>query len=103
MHDHAALLAAGRSDIPLGVYVVEPRWFQPGPLGLSAMGEHRWRFLWQSLMTLERNLRPLGQRLHIAFGEPENVLPELVQQHQVNQLIRTRQPGTEEASQWQGL
>ena len=103
MHDNAALLAAGRSDMLLCVYVVEPRWFQPGPLGLSAMGEHRWRFLWQSLMTLERNLRPLGQRLHIAFGEPEKVLTELIQQHQINQVIRTRQPGTEEADQLQGL
>jgi len=37
------------------------------------MGGHRWRFLWQSLMVLECNLRQLAQRVHIAYGEPETL------------------------------
>ncbi|AOY89181.1 deoxyribodipyrimidine photolyase [Marinobacter salinus] len=101
LHDNAALLAASKSDMVLCVYVVDPRWFQPGPLQSKAMGDHRWRFLWQSLMALERTLRPLGQRLHIAFGEPESVIPALVQAHGIQRVIRSRQPGTDEARQWQ--
>ncbi|MDV3504318.1 DASH family cryptochrome [Marinobacter sp. M-5] len=103
LHDNAALLAASRSDMLLCVYVVDPRWFKPGPLQSKAMGKHRWRFLWQSLMSLERSLRPLGQRLHIAFGEPEQVIPQLVREYRINRVIRSRQPGTEEAAQWQGI
>lgn len=103
LHDNTAMLAASRSDMLLLVYVVDPRWFKPGPLQSRAMGSHRWRFLWQSLMALEKSLRPLGQRLHIAFGEPETVIPELVQQYAVSRVIRSRQPGTEEAGQWQSL
>jgi cryptochrome len=103
LHDNAAMLAASRSDMLLFVYVVDPRWFKPGPLQCRAMGSHRWRFLWQSLMTLEKSLRPLGQRLHITFGEPETVLPELAQNFSIDRIIRSRQPGTEEAGQWQSV
>lgn len=103
LHDNAALLAASKSDLLLCVYVVDPRWFQPGPLQSKAMGRHRWRFLWQSLITLERNLRHLGQRLHIAFGEPEKVIPNLAHEHRMARVIRSRQPGTREAGQWQAV
>ncbi|MCM0614150.1 DASH family cryptochrome [Marinobacter sediminum] len=103
LHDNAALLAASKSDMLLCVYVVDTRWFQSGPLQSKAMGDHRWRFLWQSLMALERSLRPLGQRLHIAYGEPERVIPELVHSHRIERVIRSRQPGTTEARQWQAI
>ncbi|WP_286221540.1 DASH family cryptochrome [Marinobacter apostichopi] len=103
LHDNAALLAASKSDVLLCVYVVDPRWFAPGPLQSRAMGTHRWRFLWQSLMALERSLRELGQRLHIVYGEPETVLPKLAHEHRITRIIRSRQPGTREAGQWQRL
>ncbi|PXX92456.1 DASH family cryptochrome [Marinobacter vulgaris] len=103
LHDNPALLAASKSDMLLCVYVVDPRWFSPGPFQCKTMGDHRWRFLWQSLMALERSLRPLGQRLHIAFGEPETVIPELVHSHRIGRIIRSRQPGTREGEQWNAI
>ena len=103
LHDNAALLATSKSDMLLCVYVVDPRWFAPGPFQCRAMGDHRWRFLWQSLMALERNLRSLGQRLHIAFGDPEEMIPELVHNHQIGRVIRSRLPGTREANQWRAI
>jgi deoxyribodipyrimidine photo-lyase len=103
LHDNAALLAASKSDVLLCVYVVDPRWFAPGPLQSKAMGDHRWRFLWQSLMALERTLRTLGQRLHIAYGEPEAVVPELVHAHRIARVVRSRLPGTREAGQWRAI
>lgn len=103
LHDNAALLAASKSDMLLCVYVVNPRWFAPGPFQCRTLGDHRWRFLWQSLMALERNLRSLGQRLHIAFGDPQEVIPELVHNHQIGRVIRSRQPGTRESSEWEAV
>ena len=103
LHDNAALLAAARSDMLLCVFVVDPRWYANGPFQCKGMGDHRWRFLWQSLTSLERRLRPLGQRLHIAWGEPEQVIPELVRSHQIGRVVRSRLPGTDEARQWQAL
>ncbi|MDL0431867.1 DASH family cryptochrome [Marinobacter sp. TBZ242] len=103
LHDNAALLAASKSDMLLCVYVVNPRWFSPGPFQCRTLGSHRWRFMWQSLMALERNLRPLGQRLHIAFGDPEEVIPELVHNHRIGRVVRSRLPGTREADQWRAI
>ncbi|MBK1851298.1 DASH family cryptochrome [Marinobacter sp. 1-4A] len=103
LHDNAALLAASKANMLLCVYAVDPRWFTPGPMQSKAMGTHRWRFLWQSLMALERSLRALGQRLHIAYGKPEEVIPALVHNHGISCVIRSRQPGTREAGQWQTL
>ncbi|WP_072797580.1 DASH family cryptochrome [Marinobacter antarcticus] len=103
LHDNAALLAASTSDTLLCAYVVDPRWFAPGPLQCKAMGTHRWRFLWQSLMALEHSLRALGQRLHIAYGNPEEVIPTLTHSHKISRVIRSRQPGTREAGQWQAI
>ena len=103
LHDNAALLAASKSDMLLCVYVINPRWFAPGPFQCKTMGTHRWRFLWQSLMALERSLRPLGQRLHIAFGDPEHVIPELVHNHDIGRVVRSRLPGTREAGQWRTI
>lgn len=54
-------------------------------------------------MALERSLRELGQRLHIVYGEPETVLPKLAHEHRITRIIRSRQPGTREAGQWQRL
>ncbi|MDS1308753.1 MULTISPECIES: deoxyribodipyrimidine photo-lyase [Marinobacter] len=76
MHDNAALLAASKSDTLLCVYVVDPRWFMPGPLQSKTMGAHRWRFLWQSLMELERSLRALGQWQAIQDKLPGRVFQE---------------------------
>ncbi|TKV69187.1 DASH family cryptochrome [Marinobacter panjinensis] len=103
MHDNAALLAASKADMLLCVYVVNPRWFAPGPFQCKTMGNHRWRFLWQSLTALERSLRSLGQRLHIAFGDPEEVIPELVHNHRIGRVVRSRLPGTREAGQWRAI
>jgi deoxyribodipyrimidine photo-lyase len=103
LHDNPALLAAAKSDMLLCVYVVDPRWFSPGPFQCKTMGDHRWRFLWQSLTALERSLRPLGQRLHIAFGDPETAIPVLAHNHGVGRVIRSRQPGIREADQWKAI
>ena len=103
LHDNASLLVASKSDVLLCVFVVDPRWFSPGPMQSRAVGDHRWRFLWQSLMALERSLRPLGQRLHIAYGRPEEAIPELVHKHGIARVVRSRQPGTQEAGQWQSI
>ncbi|MGC8119852.1 DASH family cryptochrome [Marinobacter sp. VGCF2001] len=103
LHDNAALLAAARSDILLCVFVVDPRWFTQHQWQCRPMGQHRWRFLWQSLVALERQLRTMGQRLHIAWGDPETVLPALARAHGIQRIIRSRLPGTDEARQWHAL
>lgn len=103
VHDNPALQLAAESDLLLCTYVVDPDWFRPGRFQSRALGEHRWRFLWQSLMALEAELKSLGQRLHIAWGKPAEVIPALCRRHGASVLVRSRLAGTEEAAQWQQI
>ncbi|TVP56385.1 MAG: DASH family cryptochrome [Halomonadaceae bacterium] len=103
VHDNPALKLAADSDMLLCTYVVDPDWFRPGRFQSRPMGEHRWRFLWQSLMALEAELKTLGQRLHIAWGNPVEVIPALCQRHGVSVLMRSRLVGSDEAAQWQQI
>ncbi|MDX1587762.1 MAG: DASH family cryptochrome [Oleiphilaceae bacterium] len=103
LHDNPALLQAAQADQLLCVYVVDPDWFRPGPWQSRVMGPHRWRFLWQSLMALEGELKALGQRLHIAWGNPESVIPGLSHRHGVSRLVRSRVHDGDENGQWERI
>lgn len=54
------------------------------------------RFLIESVAALRRSLRELGSDLIIRLGAPEDILPELVEQLQLDHVLAVRQPGTEE-------
>ena len=62
--DNAALAqAASLSDKLICVYCVNPNWFRMSNYQSRPMGDHRWRFLYQSMRDLDRHLEALGQRL----------------------------------------
>ena len=103
LHDNPALHAAAQGDQMLCVFVVEPHWFQTGRYQSRAMGAWRWHFLWQSLMALEQALKARSQRLHIAYGNPVEILPMLCRHHGLDHLVASRLPGTEEAAAWEGI
>ncbi|MCH8552688.1 MAG: DASH family cryptochrome [Natronospirillum sp.] len=103
LHDNPALQAAASSDQLLCVFVVDPHWFRPGRYQARPLGARRWHFLWQSLEALDSQLRALGQRLHIAYGEPVETLSVLCRNHGLDHLLTSRQPGTEEAATWSRL
>ena len=103
VHDNPLLQRATDSDQLLCVFVVAPQWFKPGRYQSRPMGARRWHFLWQSLMTLETQLKAMGQRLHIAYGNPSEVIPFLCHHHGLDHLVASRLPGTEEAAQWEGM
>lgn len=100
LHDNPVLVQAAGADLLLCVFVVDPRWFQTGPFQCQPLGLHRWRFLWGSLMALDDALRARGNRLHIAWGTPEQALPALCRGYEIDELHRARLPGTQEAQQW---
>ena len=96
LDDQPALHLAAQADMLMCVYVVDPRWFRQTKWQSRPMGAHRWRFLWQSLHALDRQLRDYGQRLHIAWGEPAATVSGLARRHGIHHLFVSRQPGTEE-------
>ena len=96
LDDNPALIRAAWSHRLLCVFCVDPRWFSPHRYHVSSMGDHRWKFLQQSLRDLNKQLAPLRQQLLIEFGYPEQQLAALVSRHGITRLVCSRQFGSDE-------
>lgn len=102
--DNAALLqAAASSDRLVCVFCVNPIWFRMAGFQSKPLGEHRWRFLYQSLRDLDRHLEALGQRLLVVYGNPETGLRRLCAALKVNLLIQSHPTCFDELTEWDRL
>lgn len=90
-------------DALLCVFIVDPRWFKSSHFQSAHMGQHRWRFLKQSLHCLHQTLALKGQRLVVIKGEPLRVMHELLQEIQPCAVGTQQHPGVYEYQQWQKL
>lgn len=54
------------------------------------------RFLLESVASLRTSLRQLGSELIVRIGKPENILPELADQLNVDAVVAIRETGSEE-------
>ncbi len=104
LSDNRALQAAANSSQQLlCLYCVDPAWFKPGRYQSKVMGEHRWRFLRESLHCLESKLAKRQQKLLIRFQKPAQAIEQLVQAHGIKTVYRSRNVGFQEIRYWQGL
>lgn len=94
LQDHPGLLAAARRNELLLVYL----WPRQRPwCNLQGLGAQRARFLCESLLALNAELAPLGQRLLVLEGSPELVIPDLVRDYRIDELHLSHCPGSYEA------
>ena len=98
LDDNPALIRAANSDRLLCVYCVDPHSFMPYRYHVSALGQHRWRFLQEGLSALSERLEALGQALHIACGQPDQTLAALVKSRRITRLVCSQPFGSYEAS-----
>ncbi len=85
LHDNEALYRASKecSELIL-LYCFDPRAFGETSFGLRKTGNHRLRFLLESLENLKQTLAKKGGELIIRMGEPEEIIPQLCKQHEVD-------------------
>uniref|UniRef100_A0A2C9JDL3 Photolyase/cryptochrome alpha/beta domain-containing protein n=1 Tax=Biomphalaria glabrata TaxID=6526 RepID=A0A2C9JDL3_BIOGL len=82
LHDNPAFLKAIEESTEIyPVFVLDP-WFVTS----SAIGINRWRFLLQSLVNLDSNLKMLNLRLFVVKGKPEIEIKRLCQEWKINRL-----------------
>lgn len=85
LHDNPALEYASKdSDFLYSIFVIDSHYMKPDPNsfspGSSRAGLNRIRFLLESLVDLNSNLKKLGSRLLVLKGEPGDVLIRCLQQ-----------------------
>ncbi|WP_298440358.1 DASH family cryptochrome [uncultured Ferrimonas sp.] len=104
LHDNPALQQAKHNtDRLLFVYCIDPNWFKPKRYHNAAVGKMRWQFMVQCLNNLHANLCKQQQQLLIFHGSPVGIISQLISQHQVSRVVRSRQVGIDEQRQWQRL
>ena len=102
--DNDALLrAAQKTQQLICVYTVDPTWFRPNRYGQKSMGNHRWQFLYQSLIDLDHSLKNLGQQLLILHQSPLDALATLISHYNIDAIFRSQNAGFYENKQWQLL
>jgi deoxyribodipyrimidine photo-lyase len=87
LHDHAPLAQAvqqGATVIP--VYCFDPRSFRETAFGFPKTGAFRAQFLLESVADLRSQLQSIGSDLIIRQGQPEDILPALVEQYQITAI-----------------
>ena len=85
IHDNPVLEYASKGSATLyPVFVIDPHYMKPDPNafspGSSRAGLNRIRFLVESLVDLDSNLKKLGSRLLVLKGEPGEVLVRCLKQ-----------------------
>ncbi|WKN43666.1 DASH family cryptochrome [Tunicatimonas pelagia] len=97
LHDNPTLSAAiNQADEVLLLYCVDPRQFAKLDLGFRKMGIHRARFLLESLEDLNEQCQKLGGQLLVKQGLPEDIIPQLVAQYELNEVHLQREVTEEE-------
>ena len=85
------------------VYILDEQWLNTNHYGFSAIGDHRLRFIAESLRDLTQQLEALGQTLHVYVGDPVSIIERLVAEHSLHIIGKHSYPGVFEQRQWQAL
>lgn len=96
IHDNEALLKASHADEILPVYIFDPRHFQLTSFGFPKTGTFRAKFLIESLQNLKEKLQDTGCGLIIKRGKPEELIPELVQNYDIDLVFAHKEITREE-------
>lgn len=99
LHDHEPLqeaLRSGHDVIP--VYCFDPRQFGQTSFGFPKTGKYRAKFLLESVADLRRSLQQRGSDLVIRRGQPEQILPTLASELQVQKVYWHEEATTEETA-----
>ncbi|MCT8340802.1 DASH family cryptochrome [Flavobacteriaceae bacterium TK19130] len=97
--DNQSLSAAcEHSEKVIALYCFDPRQFAETDFGFPKTGKFRAKFLLETVKNLQEQLNALNIPLFIYHDSPENILPSLVEKHQINTLYYQKEWTEEEVT-----
>ncbi|MEH3114105.1 DASH family cryptochrome [Pedobacter terrae] len=97
LHDNEMLVEAiAKSDAILPVYILDHRSFGETKYGSLKTGNIRAQFILESVLGLRNALKQIGGNLLIAEGNPEDIIPQLVQEYEITEVYHHREVAREE-------
>jgi len=88
--------AIAKSDSILPVYILDHRLFGETKYGTLKTGNIRAQFILESVLGLRNSLKQIGGNLLIAAGNPEDIIPQLVQEYEITEVYHHREVAREE-------
>ncbi|GAA4317854.1 DASH family cryptochrome [Pontixanthobacter gangjinensis] len=102
--DHEALLnACKENDRILGVYCFDPRHFEKTNYGFPKTGKFRAKFLIETLEELQKNLRDINIPLLIFQKKPEEIIPKLASEYDIDGIYFQKEWTAEEQKVENGI
>ncbi len=96
VHDHEPLHQALQRANVIPIYCFDPRQFGLTSFGFAKTGGFRAQFLLESVADLRYSLQKMGSDLIVCCGQPEQVIPKLVEQLNVTAIYAHRTVTSEE-------
>ena len=97
LHDNEMLVdAIAKSDSILPVYILDHRFFGETKYGTLKTGNIRAQFILESVLGLRNALKQIGGNLLVAEGNPEDIIPQLVQEYEITEVYHHREVAREE-------
>ncbi len=104
IHDNEVLYrAVSENDNVICIYCYDPAWDEANPylVDVAKMGEFRKKFLKESLINLDLNLKKFGGELNFFYGKPHKVIADILSKEKVDTLYYSRETTYEETLQEQ--
>ena len=97
INDNKPLIeAAKKGNAILPLFIFDSAWIENTPFGTKKMGGFRLKFLIESLIELNQELKYLGSGLLVKFGNPLEIISELVDEYKVACVNAVEPPAFEE-------
>ena len=93
--------AVESSDNVIGVYFLDPKFFEPTSYGFKKTAVFRAQFLLESLEDLKQQLQHLNISLIVLHETPENSLNKLISEYEITSVYRQNEWTTEELKTYQ--
>ncbi|NRB65702.1 MAG: deoxyribodipyrimidine photo-lyase, partial [Saprospiraceae bacterium] len=91
LRDHAPLeLASQRKVSLLILYIFEPELIHHPDYDIR-----HWRFVWQSIQDLNKQLAAMGQRVHVQYGNALDIFKKLSALHIINTVFSHQEIGVQ--------
>ena len=95
LHDNPTLVAAADGEF-VPVYVFDERDYGETRYGTEKTGARRARFVHECVEDLRASLRERGGDLAVRRGKTEEVVAELIDEHEADEVVLQTKPATEE-------
>ncbi len=107
-HENTQQVAGGKPPTTTSLFIFDKKYFHPQPSAVHPYqtvwyGPHAARAMIEAVTNLRQELQSIGGELLVRYGDPTVIVPQLVQELNVTELIFCEEPGTYECQVSQTL